>query len=188
MKSLLLVLAVVATALLPTAPAWAGTAHTLLCTGNAGPAYTQRTVTATITAAHRLRDIVVRDQTGALVSRRTTAGTSLGASDIHSGYLAWDVTATNPEADLYQLHLPAVLSGRGGFTDADLVIQWAGGANGSLQIPMFDCRISGGTWAQAHPWPPALRVYDDSRRARHQLPSQGNPRISESTAIHRRQQ
>ena len=181
-------LAAVATVLLPTAPAWAGTAHTLLCTGNAGPAYTQRTVTATITAAHRLRDIVVRDQTGALVSRRTTAGTSLGASDIHSGYLAWDVTATNPEADLYQLHLPAVLSGRGGFTDADLVIQWAGGANGSLQIPMFDCRISGGTWAQAHPWPPALRVYDDSRRARHQLPSQGNPRISESTAIHRRQQ
>ncbi len=151
MKRHLLALAVVATVLLPTAPAWAGTARTLFCTGNAGPAYTQRTVTATITAAHKVRGIVVRDQTGAVASRRTTAGASLGASDIHSGYVAWDVTGTNPEADLYQLHLPPVLPGRGGFTDADLVIQWAGGANGSLQIPMFDCRISGGTWAQAHP-------------------------------------
>ena len=43
MRSHLLVLAAVATVLLPTAPAWAGTAHTLLCTGNAPPGGVVRT-------------------------------------------------------------------------------------------------------------------------------------------------
>ena len=35
-----------------------------------------------------------------------------------------------------------VLPGNGGFFDADLDIEFAGGANGAWQIPMFDCTVA----------------------------------------------
>ncbi len=74
------------------------------------------------------------------------------------------------------MHLPAVLSGRGGFTDADLVIQWAGGANGSLQIPMFDCRISGGTWARHTPGTTTPGELGTNYRVKGTLGSASRPR------------
>jgi hypothetical protein len=42
------------------------------------------------------------------------------------------------------LHISPVLPGNGGCFDAELEIAFDGGANGSLQISMFDCTVSGG--------------------------------------------
>ena len=52
------------------------------------------------------------------------------------------MTGHNPNGDLFHLNVPPVLPPIGGYFDADLDIEFAGGANGSWQIPMFDCTVA----------------------------------------------
>jgi len=114
------------------------------CAGNAGEAYTAKTVTGLLTQTGIPYQVVVTNSTGANDSTRTRRAAQLGASALHTGYVEWDVTGAGASGDLYRLNLPPVLPGGGGYVDADLEVLLAGGANGSLQIPMFDCTVTGG--------------------------------------------
>ena len=129
-------------------PAQAADARAFSCSGNAGEAFTAHTVTGLLTGAHVPYQVVVKGSGGAVESSRRAKGVSLGASPLHTGFTQWDVSGPNPDGNLQYLHLPPVLPGAGGFFDALLEIEYAGGANGSLQIPMTDCTVTGG--------PPAL--------------------------------
>jgi hypothetical protein len=119
-------------------------------TGSLGEAFTTRTVTGQLTTAGVPNHVVVTETgTGRVLSNRIGKATLVGASLLHSGYVQWDITA-RAHGDLYALHLPPVLPGGGGFFDADLQIDFAGGVNGSWQIPMFDGTITGGPGYLAH--------------------------------------
>ena len=135
-----------------TAQALPSNPRTFSCTGSLGEAFTERTVTGKLSAAARPYQVqVVSTATGTVDSSRTSRAVGGGASWLHPGYVDWDVTGHNPDGNLYRLHLPPVLPGAGGFHDADLEILFAGGTNGSWQIPMFDCTITGGAPQLAHP-------------------------------------
>ena len=86
--------------------------------------------------------IVALPGPGAVVSNRTGKAALVGPSWLHTGFTEWDVTGHAQGGDLYHLNLPPVLPGNGGFVDADLDIEFAGGTNGSWQIPMFDCTVA----------------------------------------------
>jgi hypothetical protein len=129
----------------PAAAAGRTAPRTFSCTGSLGEAFTARTVTGSLSAADVPSNVVVtQTASGVVESTLTGKATSLGASWLHAGYTQWDVTGANPDGNLYVLNLPPVLPGRGGLFDADLDIEFAGGANGGWQIPMFDCTVSGG--------------------------------------------
>jgi hypothetical protein len=118
-------------------------ARTFACTGGLGLVRTFRTVTGTLNASSRPSRVVVTETATAIVlSSRTHAGAAAGPSWLHAGYTTWNVTGANAAGDLYFLHVPAVLPAKGGFFDADLEIQFAGGAFGNWQIPMFDCVVA----------------------------------------------
>jgi hypothetical protein len=131
----------------PVAAATTATLRSFSCTGGLGLAYTIRTVTGQLTAANVPTAIAVTAPGGVVDSshpKRATLVGATGSSWLHSGYNNWDITGPNPSGDLFNLHLPPVLPGGGGFFDADLEISFAGGANGGWQIPLFDCKVTGG--------------------------------------------
>lgn len=80
---------------------------------------------------------------GGVVNSLRGKAASAGASAIHPGYRAWNITGANAGTDVYLLHAPGVLAGPGGFFDADLEVQFAGGANGGIQVPMLMCTLGG---------------------------------------------
>lgn len=115
------------------------------CTGNLGEAYTMRTVSGLLNRNNRPYNVsVIQTGTGTVESARTRLAASRGPSPLHAGYVEWDVTGRNPDGNFYWLSVPPVLPAAGGFFDADLDIEFAGGANGGWQIPMFDCTVSPG--------------------------------------------
>ncbi len=127
------------------------------CSGSAGEVSTQVTVTGLVTSTARPYEVVVtRTLGGAQLSHRPRLATLLGSSPWHAGYTEWDVTGPNPDGNLLRLSIPPVLPGHGGFFDADLDLEYAGGASGALQILMFDCTVSGGPDRLAHPASPRL--------------------------------
>jgi hypothetical protein len=73
--------------------------------------------------------------------RRAALVGTAGSSWLHPGYSNWDITGVNPNGDLFNLHVSPVLPRVGGFFDADLEIQFAGGASGGVQVAMFDCTV-----------------------------------------------
>ncbi|MEZ5094707.1 MAG: hypothetical protein R2731_00345 [Nocardioides sp.] len=85
---------------------------------------------------------VTQTGTGVVESYRAGLAGNRGPSSLHAGYTEWNVTGANPDHNLFWLSTPPVLPGAGGFFDADLDIELAGGANGALQIPMFDCTMA----------------------------------------------
>jgi hypothetical protein len=112
------------------------------CSGSLGEAFTARTVSGGLTGRTIPRDVTVSGPAPtAILDRRPGQAAQAGPSALHAGYLAWDITGRGSAGDLYTVHVPPVLPARGGFFDADLEIAFAGGANGSWQIPMFDCRV-----------------------------------------------
>lgn len=113
------------------------------CIGGLGEAFTFRTVNGRLTSHNLPGDVtVVETSSGTIDSSRPRLARSRGPSPLHAGYTEWDVTGHNPNGDLFFLSLPPVLPGVGGYFDADLDIEFAGGANGSWQIPMFDCAVN----------------------------------------------
>jgi len=139
-------LAVVAPLAFLAAPAQAAAPpRAFSCSGGLGEATTVRLVSGLLTSAGIPYQVIVAlPGPGAIVSSRTGKAALVGPSWLHSGYTEWDVTGHAQNGDLYHLNLPPVLPGAGGFVDADLDIEFAGGANGSWQIPMFDCTVTGG--------------------------------------------
>ncbi|MEZ5094706.1 MAG: hypothetical protein R2731_00340 [Nocardioides sp.] len=124
------------------------------CTGSLGEAFTQRTVAGLLTAAGRPYEVTVTQTASGLVeSTRHRLAADRGPSWLHAGYTEWDVTGPNPDGNLYWLSLPPVLPAPAATSDADLDVEFAGGANGGWQIPMFDCTISGGPAWMVHPAP-----------------------------------
>jgi hypothetical protein len=123
------------------------TRRSFSCTGDLGLSYTVRTVAGQLTSNGVPVGVTVTAPGGIVESshpaRATLVGTA-GSSWLHAGFNNWDVTGPNPNGDLYNLHVAPVLPGNGGFFDADLEISFAGGVNGSWQIPMFDCTVTGG--------------------------------------------
>lgn len=111
------------------------------CSGNAGDVYTAYTVAGQITALGVLTQIKVTDFSGAVVSQRYR-GVKLGASPWHAGFTEWNITGPNPDGYVYHLSIPPAPPGGGGFMDADLFIDLAGAGN--VQLPMFDCSVTGG--------------------------------------------
>jgi hypothetical protein len=113
------------------------------CTGSLGEAFTQRTVTGLVTRRNRPYSVyVVQTGTGVEESYRSGGAADGLPSWLHQGYLDWGVTGPNPNRNVYRLHIPPVLPRAGGWFDADLKVLFAGGVNGSWQIPMFDCAVS----------------------------------------------
>ena len=117
--------------------------RTFTCTGGLGEAFTVRTVTGQLTRLNRpLQVSVAQTETGVVESTRAKQAALIGPSWLHAGYTEWDVTGHNPNGDLFHLNVPPVLPPVGGYFDADLDIEFAGGTNGSWQIPMFDCTVA----------------------------------------------
>lgn len=113
------------------------------CTGSLGEAFTTRTVAGLLTASGRPYEVTVtQTSTGVVESTRHRLAGNRGPSPLHAGYTEWNVTGPNPDGNVYWLSIPPVLPGAGGYFDADLDIEFAGGANGGWQIPMFDCTVS----------------------------------------------
>ncbi len=122
------------------------------CRGGLGEAFTQRTVTGLLDRTGVPYHVAVSRTVGGVVdSTRLRKATLIGPSPLHPGFTAWDVTGSNQSGDTYQLSVPPELPGAGGFFDADLQIDFAGGANGNWQIPMFDCTVTGGPLRLATP-------------------------------------
>ena len=127
------------------------------CSGSAGEIFTQRTVTGLLTADAKPYSVTVTGPGGVVLDAHAGKGTNLGPSDQHPGYVKWDLTAPTANGDLFLMSMPAVLPGAGGFFDADLDQEFAGGLNGGLQISMFDCTVTGGRPALSRP--PGLRTF-----------------------------
>ena len=128
----------------PVAAATTTTLRSFSCSGSLGRAYTGRTVTGQLTAANAPTAITVTAAGGVVDSshpKRATLVGAVGSSWLHAGYNNWDITGPNPNGDLFYIHAAPVLPRVGGFFDADLEIQFAGGANGGAQVPMFDCTV-----------------------------------------------
>ncbi len=147
-RVILLVVALAGVGVLLPTPAGAATPaaqvtnpRSFTCSGNAGDPYAGYTVTGSITAAGTLTQVNVADYSGAVVSHRNW-GAKIGASPWHAGYTEWNITGVNPSGYTYHLSVPPALPGGGGFMDADLFIDLAGGGN--VQLPMFDCPVTGG--------------------------------------------
>ena len=136
----------VVASLLLVSPAQAATSpRSFSCTGGLGEAFTLRTVSGLLTITGVPYQVSVTETGAGIVdSTRARKAGLVGPSWLHAGFTQWDVTGYNPSGDLFFLHIPPVLPGNGGFFDADLEIQFAGGANGGWQIPMFDCTVTGG--------------------------------------------
>src|SRR5690242_12174974 len=67
--------------------------RSVTCTGSAGEAFTERTVTGLITSANELKHVrVIVTGTGVVESVRQGLATQTGPSWLHGGYVAWDVT------------------------------------------------------------------------------------------------
>ncbi len=109
------------------------------CSGDLGLARTKTTVTGTLNSRNQPTSAVVTDSTATVISNRTRTARSLGASALHPGYVAWNITGPNL-ADTFEIDLPPVLPPAGGSFDADVVITFAAG--GGWQIPMFDCTVA----------------------------------------------
>jgi len=157
-RAVLVAAALVALAASLPAPAGANPGlRSFMCSGSLGEPFTAHTVTGKLTAQNIPTDVrVVRTGTGAVESTLTGAAAPLGASWLHSGYVAHDVTGPDADGDTFALHTAPVLPGNGGFFDADLEIAFAGGAEGEFQIPMLDCTVTGGPqWLSA----PGLRSF-----------------------------
>ncbi len=139
-------LGMVAPLVLTAAPAQAAAPpRSFSCSGGLGEPFTVRTVSGLLTAGTVPYNVIVAlPGPGAVVSNRTGKAALVGPSWLHAGYTEWDVTGHTQNGDLYHLNLPPVLPGNGGFFDADLEIDFAGGADGNWQIPMFDCTVTGG--------------------------------------------
>lgn len=143
-------------------PAAAGLTRTFTCSGTAGDVFTAYTVTGQLNLlAVPMNVRVARTGSGVVESSRTGHAALLGASTLHAGFVAWDVTGPNPDDNTYTVHMPRVLPGGGGFFDADLEVAFAGGANGELQIPMFDCTVSGGPQLLSIPGPRSFSCTGD---------------------------
>lgn len=113
------------------------------CTG-AADVYVAYTVTGKLTAKNQpYATSVVSITTGGTVATVAGRTPSLGASVVHPGYVAWDLTGAQSAGDLYQLSIPAVLPGGGGFFDADLEILYSGGDFGSNVLSMTNCTVTG---------------------------------------------
>jgi len=145
--ALVAVAALILAASLPVAaaPAVAATAspRAFSCTGGLLEAFTIRTVAGLLTPRNVPYQVTVtQTATGVIDSTRTRRAALVGPSWLHAGYTEWDVTGPNANGDLFHLNIPPVLPGNGGFFDADLDIEFAGGANGAWQIPMFDCTVA----------------------------------------------
>lgn len=139
---------VLAIALLLPAPATAAPApaavtnpRSFTCSGNAGDPYAAYTVSGQLTSTGSVIQARVMNYAGTLVSQRNRAS-NLGPSAWHTGFTEWDITGTNPDHFTYHLSIPPAPPGGGGFMDADLFVDLAGAGN--LQVPMFDCAVSGG--------------------------------------------
>ena len=129
-----------------TPPAGAATATAQLrsfsCTGGSGEAFTVHTVTGSLNRTNRPTGVsVIQTASGTVESVRSGGSALVGPSWLHPGYTEWNVTGPNPNKDTFHLSIPPVLPDAGGFFDADLDIEFAGGANGGWQIPMFDCSV-----------------------------------------------
>ncbi len=129
----------------------ADAARSFSCTGSLGEAFTSRTVTGLLDRNGVPNNVTVQTAAGAVDSSRVRRATAVGPSPLHAGFTAWDVTGPNPAGDVYTLSIPPRLPGAGGFFDADLQIDFAGGANGNWQIPMTDCTVTGGPAALSTP-------------------------------------
>jgi hypothetical protein len=155
-RPLLVGLALAGALLIPAAAPAAAAARTtrsFSCSGNLGADATA-SVSGSLTLANVPFNVTVQQPIGTVAATHTGAATAIGPSWLHAGYTEWDVTdPANPNGDLHYLNLPPVLPGAGGYFDADLEIQFAGGAWGGLQIPMFDCTITGGPARLAMPGP-----------------------------------
>lgn len=114
------------------------------CSGTAGDRFTSFSVTGRLSEKDRAYAVTVTSlATGAAVSTLAGRATRVGPSTVHTGYVAWDVTGPDAAGDLYQLSSPPVLPGGGGFFDADLEILFGGGVNGSIDVIMTDCTVTG---------------------------------------------
>ncbi len=154
----ILLAAGLASAMAGPATARAAAPRAFSCQGSLGEAFTERTVTGLLTPAARPYAVVVTaTATGVVESSRDAKAGAMGASDLHPGFVAWNVTGPNPDQNYYRLHLAPVLPGNGGFFDAELDIEFARGTAGAWQIPMFDCTVTGGPAWMAHP--PSPRAF-----------------------------
>ena len=128
----------------PAALASGGGPRTLSCAG-AIDVYANYTIAGQLTSGNVPYAVKVTQVLGATLlsshPKRATLTGPAGSSWLHAGFNDWDVTGPNPNGDLFHLHIPPVLPRVGGFFDADLEIQFAGGANGNVQVPMFDCTV-----------------------------------------------
>jgi hypothetical protein len=128
----------------PAGLASGGGPRTFSCAGGLD-VYANYTIAGQLTSGNVPHAVKVTQVLGATLlsshPRRATLTGPTGSSWLHAGYNDWDVTGPNPNGDLFHLHIPPVLPRVGGFFDADLEIQFAGGANGNAQVPMFDCTV-----------------------------------------------
>jgi hypothetical protein len=122
----------------------AATSRAFTCSGSAGEAFTEYTVAGDLNAGGMPLNVEVTRVSTGVVESRARRATLLGSSVLHAGYVAWDITGRNPDGNTYTLHAPAILPASGGFFDADLDVEFAGGSLGGLQISMFDCTVTGG--------------------------------------------
>lgn len=149
----LALLAVPASAMASAPKAW--TPRSFTCSGSLADLGTY-TVTGQITGNVPYRLAVAHN--GSVVFKHPGKATPLGSSVLHPGYLQWDVTGAGVGGDLYYLSIPPVLPGQGGYFDADLEILYNGGQDGSNQLPMFDCTVTGGSPVLS--FPPGPRSFN----------------------------
>lgn len=114
----------------------------ITCHATAGEIITNKTITGTVNRYSRPLTVSVADHTGAVESQRTTRAGDLGASDVHPGYHAWNVTGPNPDHTTYRLHVPGVLPPVGGYFDADLELVYSDPAAGSVVVSAVDCTVT----------------------------------------------
>lgn len=100
------------------------------------------TVTGSLSPQHRPSAVKVTGRAGGVLASAIRVS-KIGASTVHTGYTAWNVSGRQAAGDVYVLSIPPVLPGGGGFFDADLEIRYAGGANGSVDVVMTNCTVSG---------------------------------------------
>jgi len=116
--------------------------RTFSCTGIPAEAATTRTVTGSLNRNNQPYQVKVTDAAGLALSTRTRSAALVGASWLQAGFQQWDVTGANAGTDLYYLHVPPVLPGKGGYFDGFLEIQYDGGAAGSWQVVLTDCTVA----------------------------------------------
>lgn len=116
--------------------------RTFSCTGTPAEAATTRTVTGSLTRSNQPYQVKVTDPAGVALSTRARNAALVGASWIQPGFTQWNVTGPNAGTDLYYLHVPPVLPGKGGYFDGVLEIEYDGGAAGNWQVVLTDCTVA----------------------------------------------